>query len=108
MATNFLSFFFVDCMPDTRSQSKELEKPIDDIERYLNLKCRIKNFRIKYDLLYPNTQISEPEPVMAERPQNRPLKYYAIPSQAEPHNIIVAPAIYRNDFELKLSLLSSV
>ncbi|XP_050875074.1 uncharacterized protein LOC127078683 [Lathyrus oleraceus] len=45
---------------------------------------------------------------MAERPQNRSLKYYAIPSQAEPHNSIAAPAINRNDFKLKPSLLSAV
>ena len=41
-------------------------------------------------------------------PQNRPLKYYAIPTQQEPRNSIVAPAITRNDFELKPSLISAV
>ncbi|CAJ2627735.1 unnamed protein product [Trifolium pratense] len=45
---------------------------------------------------------------MAEGPQNRPLKSYAIPSQAEPHNSIAAPAIEANNFELKPSLLSAV
>lgn len=45
---------------------------------------------------------------MVERPQNRPLKYYDIPSQAGPHNIIVAHAINRNDFELKPFMLSIV
>ncbi|XP_050916177.1 uncharacterized protein LOC127131291 [Lathyrus oleraceus] len=45
---------------------------------------------------------------MAERPQNRPLKYYDVPSQAEPHNNIVSSAINRNDFELKTLLLSIV
>ncbi|XP_050897642.1 uncharacterized protein LOC127104499 [Lathyrus oleraceus] len=45
---------------------------------------------------------------MAEGPQNRPLKYYAIPLQDEPHNNIVAPAIEENNFELKPSLLSAV
>ena len=69
-------------MPDTRSQSKELEQPIDDIERYINLRRRINRFRIKYDLPDPIIPISEPEPIMAERPQNRSLKYYIIPSQA--------------------------
>ncbi|MCI38543.1 hypothetical protein A2U01_0059771, partial [Trifolium medium] len=39
---------------------------------------------------------------------NRPLKSYAIPSQAEPHNSIVAPAIEANNFELKPSLISLV
>jgi hypothetical protein len=39
---------------------------------------------------------------------NTPLKYSVNPSQEEPHNNIVAPAIYRNDFELKPSLLSVV
>ena len=38
----------------------------------------------------------------------RALKDYAVPSQAEPHNSIVAPTIARNDFELKPSLLSAV
>ncbi|CAJ2646738.1 unnamed protein product [Trifolium pratense] len=45
---------------------------------------------------------------MAEEPQNRPLKSYAIPSQEEPHNSIAAPAIEANNFELKPSLLSAV
>ena len=45
---------------------------------------------------------------MAERPQNLPLKYYVVPLQAEPHNNIASPAINRNDFELKPSLLSVV
>ncbi|XP_058745952.1 uncharacterized protein LOC131618812 [Vicia villosa] len=43
---------------------------------------------------------------MGEQP--RPLKSYAIPSQAEPHNSIVAPSIEANNFELKPSLLSAV
>lgn len=38
----------------------------------------------------------------------RPLNSYAIPSQDEPHNNIVAPAIEANNFELKPSLLSAV
>ncbi|CAJ2638232.1 unnamed protein product [Trifolium pratense] len=45
---------------------------------------------------------------MAEAPQERPLRSYAIPSQAEPHNSIAAPAIEANNFELKPSLLSAV
>ncbi|XP_050910020.1 uncharacterized protein LOC127123885 [Lathyrus oleraceus] len=45
---------------------------------------------------------------MAEGPQNRPLKYYVVPLQEDSYNIIVAPAIEQNDFELKPSLLSSV
>jgi hypothetical protein len=45
---------------------------------------------------------------MAERPQNRLMKYYVVPSQAEPHNSIATPAINRNDFKLKPSLLSAV
>ena len=40
--------------------------------------------------------------------QPRPLKSYAIPSQEEPHNNIVAPPIEANNFELKPSLLSAV
>ncbi|XP_050915581.1 uncharacterized protein LOC127130652 [Lathyrus oleraceus] len=95
-------------MPDNRSQSKELEQPIEDIERYLYLKGRIKFFHIKYDLLDPNIPFSEPEPIMAERPQNNLLKYYVVQSQVEPHNNIVAPAINQNDFVLKPLLLSVV
>ncbi|CAJ2633397.1 unnamed protein product [Trifolium pratense] len=45
---------------------------------------------------------------MAEAPQERPLRSYAIPSQEEPHNSIAAPAIEANNFELKPSLLSAV
>ncbi|KAK2395303.1 hypothetical protein QL285_057048 [Trifolium repens] len=45
---------------------------------------------------------------MAEGPQGRPLRSYAISSQEEPHNIIAAPAIEANNFELKSSLLSAV
>ena len=56
-------------MLDTRSQSKELEQPIDDIERYLNLKRWINNFRTKYDLLDPNTLILESKQPL-ETPQN--------------------------------------
>src|ERR1043165_5717018 len=41
-------------------------------------------------------------------PPPRPLKDYAVPSQAEPHNSIAAPAIARNGFELKPSLLSAL
>ena len=42
------------------------------------------------------------------RPQNRPQKDYVSPSHEEPHNNIGAPAIARNDFELKPSLLQVV
>ena len=34
---------------------------------------------------------------MDEGPQNRPLKYYVVPSQEEPYNNIAAPAIEQND-----------
>ena len=97
-------------MPSTRSQGEDLEQPIDEIERFLNLQHRIREYHIKYNLPESNILIPEPveEPEMAEGPQNRPLKYYAIPSQEEPHNSIVAPAIEANNFELKPSLLSAV
>ena len=45
---------------------------------------------------------------MDEEPQNHPLKDYASPSQEEPQNSISAPAIARNDFKLKPSLLQAV
>lgn len=43
-----------------------------------------------------------------DAPTNRPLRDYASPSQDEPHSNIVAPAIDRNDFELKPALLQAV
>lgn len=98
-------------MPSTRSQGEELEQPIDEVERFINLQRRIHEFRIKYNLPFPKSKSeSDPEfePVMAEGPQNRPLKYYVVPSQEEPHNNIVARAIEQNDFELKPSFLSSI
>lgn len=41
-------------------------------------------------------------------PANRTLRDYATPSQDEPYNNIVAPAIDQNDFELKPSLLQAI
>ena len=101
-------------MPNTRSQGGILHIPIYDIERYLRLRRRIQEHRELNNL--PSTKlpdISVPELVEESKmadppPPPRPLKDYAVPSQAEPHNSIAAPAIARNDFELKPSLLSAV
>ena len=93
---------------------KILEQPIDEIKRFVNLRRRINEFRVRYNLPDPiipysdSESESEPEHIMAEGPQNRPLKFYVVPSQAEPHNSIAAPAINRNDFELKPSLIPAV
>ena len=101
-------------MPNTRSQGEELEQPIDEIERFISLRRRINDYRIRYNLPDPIVPYSdsetetETEQIMAQGPQTRPLKDFAVPSQDEPHNSIAAPAINRNDFELKPSLLQAV
>ena len=97
-------------MPNTRSQGAPLHIPIYDIERYLRLRRRIQEYLERNNL--PPTKLPDVEELkkMADpdAPAPRPLKDYAVPSQAEPHNSIAAPAIARNDFELKPSLLSAV
>jgi len=97
-------------MPSTRSQGNNLAPPVPELERFLYVRRRIHEYQQKYDI--PDIfSPSKPEekPTMAEKgPHNRPLKFYATPSQQEPHNNIAAPTINRNDFELKPSLLSTV
>ncbi|XP_058726309.1 uncharacterized protein LOC131597641 [Vicia villosa] len=90
-------------MPSTRSRSEDLVLPIPEPARSITVSRRLRRTRT----LVPSP-ISEPveESTMGE--QSRPLKSYAIPSQAEPHNSIAAPAIEANNFELKPSLLSAV
>ena len=101
-------------MPNTRSQNEPLHLQINDIERYLRLRRRIQEYRSLNNLpqtKIPDIPLSESieESTMADVPNSpRALKDYAVPSQAEPHNSIAAPAIARNDFELKPSLLSAV
>ena len=86
-------------MPSTRSQGEKLKLQLDEPERYLRLERRIRDLirehRIKLNLPDLNIPTSESvvQPEMAEPVQNRPLKYYAIPSQDEPHNSIAAPVI---------------
>ncbi|XP_045827939.1 uncharacterized protein LOC123919930 [Trifolium pratense] len=84
-------------MPSTRSRGERLVQLVSEPERLL----RRRN-------LENQLEIPLPDLVMAEAPQERPLRSYAIPSQAEPHNSIAAPAIEANNFELKPSLLSAV
>ncbi|XP_058742467.1 uncharacterized protein LOC131614954 [Vicia villosa] len=90
-------------MPSTRSRSEDLALPIPEPERSITVSRRLQ----RTCTLVPTTTY---EPVeesnMGEQP--RPLKSYAIPSQAEPHNSIAPPAIEANNFELKPSLLSAV
>ena len=97
-------------MPNTHSQGAPLHIPIYDIERYLRLRRQIQEYLERNNL--PSTKLPDVEELkkMADlpAPAPRPLKDYAVPSQAEPHNSIAAPAIARNDFELKPSLLSAV
>src|SRR4051812_6866745 len=90
-------------MPSTRSRSEDLVLPILKSERSITVSRGLRRTRT----LVPNPT-SEPveESTMGEQP--RPLKYYVIPSQAEPHNSIDAPAIEANNFEIKPSLLSAV
>ncbi|XP_058750988.1 uncharacterized protein LOC131624001 [Vicia villosa] len=90
-------------MQGTCSRSEDLVLPISEPERSITISHRLRQTRT----LVPNPT-SEPveESTMGEHP--RPLKSYAIPSQAELHNSIVAPAIEVNNFELIPSLLSAV
>lgn len=74
-------------MPNTRSQENELEQPIDEIERYINLGRRIREYRLKYNIPGPNIH----EPYMVA-PANRPLRDYAAPSQEEPHSNLPLPS----------------
>ena len=84
-------------MPNTRSQSEPLHLQINDIERYLRVRRRVQEYRDLNN--FPPTKlpdISIPELIeeseMADVPNTpRALKDYAVPSQAEPHNNIVAP-----------------
>ena len=96
-------------MPNTRSQGGPLHIPIYDIERYLRLRRRIQEHR-ELNNLPPSVlpDLDELRRMADPPPPPRPLKDYAVPSQAEPHNSIAAPAIARNDFELKPSLLSAI
>ncbi|WJX23035.1 hypothetical protein P8452_12282 [Trifolium repens] len=90
-------------MPSTRSRGEELEQLVSEPERLLRI--RRKNLENQIENPLPDI-VRESE--MAEGPQDRPLRSYAIPSQEEPHNSIAAPAIEANNFELKPSLLQAV
>src|ERR1043165_1693638 len=94
-------------MPSTRSRSEDLVLPIPELERYIIRRRHIRVPRTN-QLSSQSTISAEPveEPDMGDQP--RPLKSYVIPSQEEPHNNIVAPAIEANNFELKPSLLSVI
>ena len=83
-------------MPSTRSQGEELEQPIDEVERFVNIRCQIREYQAKYNLPefnLPNFSLPELEPRMAEGPQNCPLKDYAAASQEESHNNIISPLL---------------
>ena len=82
---------------------------INDIERYLRIRRRIQEHR-ELNNLSPSVlpDLDELRRMAEPPPPPRPLKDYAVPSPEEPHNSIAAPAIARNDFDLKPSLLSAV
>ena len=66
-------------MPSTRSQGEDLAQSIDEVERFLSLRRR-------HEPQIPLLSFISPEPVKESTmdvngPQNRPLKYYAIPTQ---------------------------
>ena len=97
-------------MPRTRSQGEPLYLRINDIELYLRVLRRIREYRAANNLppielpdfknLFPSiTEMAEPA---------RALRDYAAPSQDEPHSSIAPPAIEANNFELKPSLLQAV
>jgi hypothetical protein len=99
-------------MPSTRSQGEKVEQPVSEPERLLSLRRRnlenqTRNNQAQKETLLPKI-VKEPAIEMAEGPQNRPLRSYALSSQEEPHNIIASPTIEANNFELKTSLLSAV
>ena len=94
-------------MPSTRSKGEGLVLPISEPECSITRRCRVRVSRTNQSLSQssiPTEPVEEPD--MGDQP--RPLKSYAIPSQEEPHNNIVAPPIEANNFELKPSLLSAV
>ena len=98
-------------MPSTRSQGDNLAPPIAELERFLYLRRRILEYQRRYnipDIFFPTTEPVEKPTMGTVEPLNHPLKFYTTSFQQEPHNSIVAPAINRNDFELKPSLLSAV
>lgn len=80
-------------MPSTHSSQDELEQPIDEIERYIHLKHRIKQLCIQYHI--PNMAVND----------SCPLKDYVVPSLDEPHSSIALIPIEANNLELKPSLL---
>ena len=88
-------------MPNTRSQDDPLYIQINDIERYLRLRRHIQEYHLLHNT-QPHQSLESPAPQpteeMVANPAPRPLKYYAIPSQDEPHNSIAAPPIEANNF----------
>ena len=79
-------------MPSTRSRSEDLVLPIPKPERSI--------IRRRHVWVPRTNQLSSQSTIFAEAveepemgDQLRALKSYVIPSQEEPHNSIVAPAI---------------
>ena len=98
-------------MPRTRSQGEPLYLRINDIELYLRVLRRIREYRAANNL--PPIEIPDlknllPSPIPEMAEPARALRDYAAPSQDEPHSSIAPPAIEANNFELKPSLLQAV
>jgi len=80
-------------MPSTRTSEDDLVQPIDEIERFLHIRCQVERI---------HAQMAQAHNA------NRPLKDFVVPYQDEPHSSIVNPTIQANNFELKPSLLQIV
>ena len=94
-------------MPSTRFRGEDLVLQIPEPERSIIRSRHVRVPRIDQSLSQSSISAEPIEgPDMSDQP--RPLKFYDIPSQEEPHNNIVAPAIEANNFELKRYLLSAV
>lgn len=83
-------------MPSTHNFRNELEKPIDEIGRFIHIKRWLEKIHAQYTI------------PMAENNDDLPLKDFPIPSKDKPHSSIVNPTIQANNFELKSSLLQTV
>ena len=94
-------------MPSTRSKGEGVVLLISEPEPSITRRRQVRVSRTNQSLsqsFIPAESVEELD--MGDQP--RSLKSYAIPSQEEPHNKIVAPPIEANNFELKPSLLSAV
>lgn len=78
-------------MPDTHSNTEELEKPILEVEHYIHVKHRIRELKSIFE---PMTEAD-----------NRPLTDFSVQSQVDSQSSILPHVIQTNTFKLKLSLV---